>query len=89
MESNLKQEILDIIKSETGREYIGKLNIEKEDMNPPLWGLMLYLDLELSPIVLAYQGSEQGFKDFIKAEMKSRKMQVVKFWKAVKEYNDE
>lgn len=31
----------------------------------------------MSPMVFAYQGTEQEFKDYIKEEMKSRKLQKI------------
>lgn len=86
----IEQEILQLIEDSIGCKYIGKLKVEKDDKeDPPIWGLFLFLDLEFTPIELAYQGTKEAFFDFIKKEMKSRKMQKIKFWKAVKEYRDE
>jgi hypothetical protein len=41
--------------------------------------LLLYLDLEITPMVLAYEGNVDEFKEFIRKEMKTRKLQTVKF----------
>ena len=35
---------------------------------------------------MAYQGSEDEFKEFIRKEIKSRKLEMVSFWKAELEY---
>lgn len=89
MES-IEQDILQLIEDSIGCKYIGKLKVEKDDKEtPPLWGLFLYLDLEFTPIELAYQGTEDEFKEFIRKEMKTRKMNKIKFWNAIKEYRDE
>ena len=72
--TTLEQEILDIINEATDSEYIGKLKVIVDDN---LYTLGLYLNLEMSPMILSYQGTEKEFKDFIREEMKSRKLQRV------------
>ena len=37
---------------------------------------------------MAYQGSEDEFKEFIRKEIKSRKLEMVSFWRAELEYAD-
>ena len=37
---------------------------------------------------MAYQGSEDKFKEFIQKEIKSRKLEMVSFWRAELEYAD-
>ena len=72
--TTLEQEILNIINEATDCEYIGKLKVIVDDN---LYILGLYLNLEMSPMVLSYQGTETEFKNFIREEMKSRKLQKV------------
>ena len=89
MRSDLEKKVFDIIESTTKCKFTGRLHIEKEEGDPPLWGLFLYLDTEYTPITIAYQGTEEKFLELIKAEIKSRKLQKVKFWRAIKIYDDE
>ena len=72
--TTLEKEILNIINEATDSEYIGKLKVVVDDDS---YTLGLYLNLEMSPMVFSYQGDEQGFKDFIREEMKSKKLQNV------------
>lgn len=83
----LEKEIKTIIEEIIEGKYIGKLKVEVEDMDgeDPLWMLLLYLDMEQAPIVMAYQGTEKQFKDFIKREIKLRKLHAVHFWTAIQE----
>ena len=37
---------------------------------------------------MAYQGSEDEFKEFIQKEIKSRKLEMVSFWRTELEYAD-
>lgn len=72
--TTLEREILNIINEATDSEYIGKLKVVVDDDS---YTLGLYLNLEMSPMVFSYQGDEQGFKDFIREEMKSKKLQNI------------
>ena len=72
--TTLEKEILNIINETTDAEYIGKLKVVVDDDS---YTLGLYLNLEMSPMVFSYQGDEQGFKDFIREEMKSKKLQNI------------
>ena len=72
--TTLEKEILDIINEATESEYIGKLKVVVDDES---YTLGLYLNLEMSPMIFYYQGNEQGFKDYIREEMKNRKLQKV------------
>lgn len=72
--TTLEKEILNIINEATDSEYIGKLKVVVDDDS---YTLGLYLNLEMSPMVFSYQGDEQGFKDFIREEMKSKKLQNI------------
>lgn len=77
--TTLEKEILDIINETTDSEYIGKLKVIIDDIsdNDKLYTLGLYLNFEMSPMILSYQGTEEEFKNFIREEMKSRKLQKV------------
>lgn len=44
---------------------------------PDTYVLKLYLNRNYTPMVFSYQGTEQEFKDYIKEEMKSRKLQKI------------
>lgn len=72
--TTLEKEILNIINEATDSEYIGKLKVIVDD---DLYNLGLYLNREMSPTVLSFQGTEEEFKKFVREEMKSRKLQKV------------
>ncbi len=72
--TTLEQEILNIINEATDSEYVGKLKVIVDDN---LYNLGLYLNREMSPTVLSFQGTEEEFKEFVREEMKSRKLQKV------------
>ena len=97
--TTLEKEILNIINETTDSEYIGKLKVIIDDIsnNDKLYTLGLYLNFEMSPMVLSYQGTEEEFKKFIREEMKSRKLQKVFRYEVIRdillpgmdEYEDE
>lgn len=72
--TTLEKEILNIINEATDSEYIGKLKVIVDD---GLYNLGLYLNREMTPTVLSFQGTEEEFKEFVREEMKSRKPQRV------------
>ena len=72
--TTLEKEILNIINEATDSEYIGKLKVIVDD---DLYNLGLYLNREMTPTVLSFQGTEEEFKKFVREEMKSRKLQKV------------
>lgn len=74
----IENKIKDIIEEASNCKYIGKLKVIHED---DLWMLLLYLDLEETPLVMAHQGDYEQFEDFIKSEVKARKLHMIKFWK--------
>lgn len=82
----LESEIKNIIEEVICGKYIGRLKVVQEPMNnSTLWMLLLYINLESSPMIMAYEGTEKQFKDFITSELKSRKLENVHFWTAVQE----
>lgn len=72
--SALENEILDIINETTESIYTGGLKVVYED---GIYMLFLYLDIEFAPIQLAYEGSENDFKQYIKDELKSRRLECI------------
>lgn len=70
----LEKEILNIINEATDSEYIGKLKVIVDDN---LYNLGLYLNREMTPTVLSFQGTEEEFKEYVRDEMKLRKPQRV------------
>ena len=51
--TDIEKNIKDIIEEVSDSKYVGKLAVNKEDIpnDKPLWMLLLYLDLEQSPMV--------------------------------------
>ena len=74
---NLEKEILEIINEAIGGKYVGGLKILIED---DIYELLLYLNQEMAPLVLAIQGTESEFKEFIRKEMKTRQLERVNYW---------
>ena len=78
--TTLESEIKTIIEEVICGKYIGKLKVVKEEVGESiLWMLLLYLNMELSPMILAYEGTEEQFKLFIRNEIKTRKLHSVHF----------
>ena len=75
--TQLEQEILDIINTTIDGEYIGKLRAFKEG---DIWNLYIYFDRWFTPTVLAFDGTEDDFKEFIRKEFKTRKMEKTKYY---------
>ena len=80
--TEIEEEIRQIINDTTERVYITKLHVRHED---GIWTLYLYLNRELVPMVMGYEGTEEGFKKFVRDEMKSRRLEEVKYWKTTRE----
>ena len=70
--TKLEQEVLEIINETIEGQYIGKFKVLVDDVG---YQLFLYFDRELTPTVLGYEGSEEEFKNFIRDEFKTRKME--------------
>lgn len=86
----IEKDIKEIIEEVINGKYIGKLKVVSESVDDgTLWMLLLYLDLELTPMILAYEGTLEEFKEFVAKEMKERKLQTVKFWRVIQEYQSE
>lgn len=83
----MERDIRDLINEIVGGKYIGKLKVAQDKIgDSTFWTLMLYLDTEMTPLILAYEGTEEEFKNFIAEELKERKLQNVKFWTGIKTY---
>ena len=73
----LEKEILCIIDKTIEGKYIGKLKVEHND---DWYTLLLYMNREMTPLCLSYQGTEEQFKNFIYNEIKSRKLEKISYW---------
>ena len=95
--TKLEQEVLDIINEVTESCYIGKLKVVVTnptkgkcdsrclELNDPLYELYLYFDRYYTPTILAYEGTEEEFKEFVRNEIKKNKYEKVHFYKITRE----
>ena len=74
MENVLANEILQIIDETIEGEYLGKLEVIVDD---DWYTLNLFMKMHNAPLVLAYQGTENEFKNYIREEIKRRKLEKV------------
>lgn len=74
MENVLANEILNIIDETIEGEYIGKLEVIVDD---DWYTLNLFMNMHNAPLVMAYQGTEDNFKNYIREEIKRRKLEKV------------
>ena len=74
MENVLANEILNIIDETIEGENVGKLEVIVDD---DWYTLNLFMNMHNSPLVLAYQGTEEEFKNYIREEIKKRKLEKV------------
>jgi len=74
MENVLANEILQIIDETIEGEYLGKLEVIVDD---DWYTLNLFMNMHNAPLVLAYQGTENEFKNYIREEIKRRKLEKV------------
>ena len=80
--TDLKQAILDCIRQLYKMEFIGEIKIE--DLNPIGYKVSLNLDRSENPLVLIADLPDKEFLDFIKEEIRSRKLHKVKHYLATK-----
>lgn len=95
--TQLEQEVLEIINEVTENCYTGKLSItitepeiqpcdsKCKPLNKTIYELRLYLDRWYTPVVLAYEGTEDEFKKFVKNEIKKNKYEKVHFYNITRE----
>ena len=74
MENVLANEILQIIDETIEGEYLGKLEVIVDD---DWYTLNLFMNMHNAPLVLAYLGTENEFKNYIREEIKKRKLEKV------------
>ncbi len=74
MENVLANEILDIIDKTIEGEYIGKLEVIVDD---DWYTLNLFMNMHNAPLVMAYQGTEEEFKNYVREEIKRRRLEKV------------
>lgn len=74
MENVLANEILNIIDETIEGEYVGKLEVIVDD---DWYTLNLFMNMHNAPLVIAYQGTEEEFKNYIREEIKRRRLEKV------------
>ena len=80
--TDLKQAILDCIRQLYKMEFIGEIKIE--DLDPVGYKVSLNLDRSENPLVLIADLPDEEFLDFIREEIRSRKLHKVKHYLATK-----
>lgn len=79
--TQLEKEVLDIIEKVTCCKYIRHLKvIESEDD----FTLNLYLNQEMSPMVINYQGDKESFLKFIAKDLRKRQIERAHHFRAIK-----
>ena len=80
--TELKQVILDYMRTQFQIDFIGDIRIE--DLDPIGYKVSLNLDHAENPFVLMADLPDDKFVDFIKEELRSRKLHKQQHFKAVK-----
>ena len=80
--TDLKQVILDCIRQLYKMEFIGEIKIK--NLDPIGYKVSLNLDRSENPLVLIADLPDEEFLDFIKEEIRSRKLHKVKHYLATK-----
>lgn len=77
--TQLECELLDIINDTIKGKYIGKLEAGKDGN---MYCLALYLNRTTTPAISLMKEckTEQEFKDFVREEIKKRKLENVSYW---------
>lgn len=73
--TTLENIILKFINEDSGCEYKGKIKVLQNDSN--YYTLLLYLNLELSPMALGFEGTEEEFLEFVKDEIHKRQLHTI------------
>lgn len=84
----LECEILNIINETIEGKYIGKLRVIKEGN---VYCLQMFLNLTVAPAfsLIKECKDEDDFKEFVRKEIKSRKIEKESFWKVAISYDSE
>jgi len=80
--TDLKQAILGCIRQLYKMEFIGEIKIE--DLDPVGYKVSLNLDRSENPLVLIADLPDEEFLDFMREEIRSRKLHKVKHYLATK-----
>lgn len=80
--TDLKQAILDCIRQLYKMEFIGEIKIE--DLDPVGYKVSLNLDRSENPLVLIADLPDDKFLEFMREEIRSRKLHKVKHYLATK-----
>ena len=86
--TQLECEILKVINETIGGKYIGKLRVTKEDN---IYWLAMFLNLTVNPAfsLIKECKNDEEFKEFVRKEMKTRKIEKESFWKVSISYDTE
>ena len=74
-----EEEMLKLIDETLCAKYLGKLKV-CYDETIESYILYLYLNREMTPIMFSKQGSWEVFCDYVRDELKSRRLQEVASW---------
>lgn len=80
--TELENKVLNIINCVTDSKYISTFKVEKDE---DTYILKLDLTQYLAPLVLSFEGDEEGFLKFIYDEFKNRKIERTHWYKAIRE----
>ena len=86
--TQLECEILKVINETIGGKYICKLRVTKED-NIYCWAMFLNLTVNPAFSLIKECKNDEEFKEFVRKEMKTRKIEKESFWKVSISYDTE
>ena len=86
--TQLECDILKVINETIGGKYIGKRRVTKEDN---IYCLAMFLNLTVNPAfsLIKECKNDEEFKEFVRKEMKTRKIEKESFWKVSISYDTE
>lgn len=78
--SSLKEKVLDVIREALCSEYIGRLDIVVDEDS---YTLKLFLNQPEAPLYFSYQGTEEGFLNYLLKDLQQRQIDRTKYYKGV------
>ena len=78
--NNLEDKIRNVIKEALCSEYIGNLDILHDEDS---YTLKLDLNQHEAPMYFSYQGSEEGFLDYLLRDLRQRQIDRAKYYKGI------
>lgn len=76
----LEDKVRDVIKEALEAEYIGNLNIVQDEDS---YTLKLDLNQHEAPMYFSYQGTEEGFLNYLFKDLSQRQINRAKYYKGV------